>query len=104
MEGTATAEPLNQVESAPGAVELERRSRVVERLREADRKLARAAAERLECIDELRREAEAVHAGGDARDRVRFELSPDMERRSVRAELAAASRISERAAETQLAM
>ncbi|MDQ4138043.1 MAG: HNH endonuclease [Actinomycetota bacterium] len=104
MEETATAEPLNHARLAPGAVELERRFGVVERLREADRNLARAAAERLECIDELRREAEAVHTGRDARDRVRFDTSTDMQRRSVRAELAAASRISERAAETQLAM
>ncbi len=39
-----------------------------------------------------------------AQARVRFSLSPDVERRAVKAELAMALRISEREAETQLAM
>jgi hypothetical protein len=105
-----TAYPAPTAYDAPvltrGAIELERRSLVVERVRAADRVYRRAAAERLEAVNELRREAEAVNAAGqpgqDPRDRVRFKLSHDIERRSVRAEAALALGISERAAETQL--
>jgi hypothetical protein len=111
MDGTA-ASALASEELSPGALLLERRVDVVERLRAADRDVARAAAVRLERVNELRLEAEAANGGSaagrddavGARARVRFQLSPDVERRSVRLELALALRISERAAETQLAM
>lgn len=83
-----------------GAVELERRAGVVDRLRDAERRVARAAAERFECLDALRREAEKANRGR----MVRFELSPDIERRAVRAEAAMALRISEQFAEAELAL
>ena len=97
---------------SPGAALLERRAAVVEALREADRDVARAAAVRLERVNDFRREAEAANSdpdalrddAGGARARVRFRLSPEIERRSVRLELAAALRISEQTAQTQLAM
>jgi Domain of unknown function (DUF222) len=109
-EATAAEEPA--VGLSAGAAALDRRHAVVDRVRETQRRLARDAAEHLEAVNELRLEAETVNRGSDAdqgdaggaRARVRFTLSPDIDRRSVRLELAAAARISERAAETQLAM
>ncbi|MFC0679985.1 DUF222 domain-containing protein, partial [Lysobacter korlensis] len=111
MEETATVGPGPGMDVlSPGAVALERRAGVVERLRELDRASARADAARLRGLNDLRVEAEAVHAGSAAalenavgvRARVGFGESSDLERRSVRAEAAAALRISERVAGTQL--
>jgi Domain of unknown function (DUF222) len=114
MEGsnrTATPDIEPDALSAAAAV-LERRAAVVDRLREKDRQVARAVAERLEAVNEFRLEAVAANRDPDdgrndaegARGRVRFSLSPEMERRSVKAELALALRIGERTAETLLAM
>ncbi|MFC0678791.1 DUF222 domain-containing protein [Lysobacter korlensis] len=114
MEETTTTETPGgaPVQLSPAAAVLERRAAVVDRLREADRDVARAAAVRLERVNEFRLEAEKANTDPDAlrgdaigaQARVRFRLSPDIERRSVKAQLAMALRISERAAETQLAM
>jgi Domain of unknown function (DUF222) len=114
MEGSTRTGTLAEptAELSAGAAALERRAVVVDRLRESDRDVARAVAVRLERVNAFRLEAEAANSDPDAsredaagaRARVRFQVSPDIERRSVRAELAAALRISERAAETQLEM
>ena len=104
-EATRTPDPAAALSAS--AIALERRAAVVDRLRESDRDCARAAAVRLERVNEFRIEAEAANRPSDdaaevagAKPRVRFRLSPDMERRSVKADLAVALRISERAAET----
>ncbi len=91
---------------------------MVDELRDADRDVARAMARRLERINDIRLEAEAGDGEPDAaaegeaadedeegaRSRVRFRNSPEVDRRALRFEIAAALRISEQAAEAQLAM
>jgi hypothetical protein len=92
------------------ANELERRAEAVDRLLAADRNMARAAAQRLDGVNGLRREAElanakasdstsASDADGGPTSRVRFRSSPEITKRSIRAEVACALRISERTAE-----